>query len=503
MTDAENMMNDLQLEDVEDYSADYPVSDGGYPNAGANMAPAGNIEQESTGKSPKYRRAAVIALIRNNKWSFAVLGVVVVILIAIIASTAGGKKPIAAAAPTMKIDDAHAGFPPVKQYIEDVDKDVLIEFKTMLDNTFTRHNLDTSVLDTEGSPAQQAMIWMCKDKKVNSMEHTEKLQRYVLAVFFYSTNMVPSMHVENPLAWKNADNWMTNAHSCEWMGVECNEDKFIVAIYLEKNRLSGKIPVEIAIIANNIESLDFTDNIMHMRESDFDAFLSLKKLHTLLMDDNYLYNNDGLPSQMGAMTSMEKMRLSYNVFEGELNKNSVLDSMKGLTHLEIESNYFTGGIPNAILEMENLTYLYLRRNNMEFNLNFLKENRFTENIFAMWLDGNDIYGTIPTEIGLLSGLASFSMANATITGTIPTQIGNLSQLRRLWLFNNQLTGTIPGALNNLELLEVVELHGNDLKGSMPEGVCLSVEKSDYEFKSLTSDCVKEVTCDKDCCTKCF
>ena len=29
---------DLQLEDVEDYSADYPTSDGGYPNEEMNMA---------------------------------------------------------------------------------------------------------------------------------------------------------------------------------------------------------------------------------------------------------------------------------------------------------------------------------------------------------------------------------------------------------------------------------------------------------------------------------
>jgi len=121
----------------------------------------------------------------------------------------------------------------------------------------------------------------------------------------------------------------------------------------------------------------------------------------------------------------------------------------------------------------------------------------------MWLDGNDVTGSIPTEIGLMTGLASFSLANATLTGSIPDEIGNLNQLRRLWLFNNQLSGSIPQALNNLELLEVVELHGNKLVGDMPQGVCSAVDKSDYEFKSLTSDCVSEVTCSSSCCTQCF
>lgn len=398
--------------------------------------------------------------------------------------------------------DFDVGVPPEKMYAESVNQDVLAKFKEGLVNTFGRHSLDKSLLEKD-TPQRQAMIWMCKDKNVNQVEHTEKLQRYTLAAFFYSTNMVPSMHVEDPKAWKLAENWMTNAHSCDWMGVECNEDKVIIAIYLEKNRLSGKIPVDIAIIANNIESLDFTDNIIHMRDSDFDAFLTLKKLKTLLMDDNYLFNSDGLPSQMAAMTSLEKLRLSYNVFEGELNKHSVLDAMTELTHLEVESNYFTGTMPtSAISNMENLTYLYMRRNDMKFNLDFIKGGKFN-NMFAMWLDGNRVYGTIPAEIGLMTGLGSLSLANTTLTGTIPTQIGKLKQLRRLWLFNNKLTGSIPDELNNLNLLEVVEFHGNQLKGTMPQGVCASVGNSGYEYKSLTSDCVKEVTCSKECCTKCY
>ena len=122
---------------------------------------------------------------------------------------------------------------------------------------------------------------------------------------------------------------------------------------------------------------------------------------------------------------------------------------------------------------------------------------------AMWLDGNYITGSIPTEIGSLTGLASFSAANATLQGTIPVEIGNLTQLRRLWLFGNELTGQIPQALNELKQLEVLELHGNDLIGNMPEGVCSSVRDSDYEFKSLTSDCTSQVTCGKSCCTECF
>lgn len=494
---------DLHLEDVEDYSADYPPTDAGYPNAEANMAPAGNSE-EGLNRSTGYRRAAFISLVRNNKWAFAVFGVVFIVLVGVIASAGSGKEYSNrnyGKARYAADDDFGEGVPPEEMHGKSVDQDVLREFKNTLRSTYDRHNLDKNLLD-EITPQRQAMLWMAQDKNVNELEHTEKLQRYVLAALFYSTNMVPSVHVEDPKAWKMADNWLSDANSCDWMGVECNDEDVIIAIYLEKNRLSGKIPVDIAILSNKIQSLDFTDNIMHMRDDDFDAFLSLTNLRTLLMDDNYLFHDKGLPPQFAAMTNLEKLRLSYNVFEGELDSEApVLGSMSKLTHLEMESNYFSGTMPSAIGNMDQLTYLYMRRNNMLFNLDFMKNG--LRDLFAMWLDGNYVTGTIPTEIGLMSSLASFSIANTTLRGTIPYEIGNLDQLRRLWLFGNQLTGNIPQALNKLELLEVVELHGNNLVGDMPEGVCSSVRNSDYEYKSLTSDCVSAVTCGRTCCTQCY
>jgi Leucine-rich repeat (LRR) protein len=119
------------------------------------------------------------------------------------------------------------------------------------------------------------------------------------------------------------------------------------------------------------------------------------------------------------------------------------------------------------------------------------------------LDSNEIVGSIPTEIGLLTELASISITNSTLSGPIPTEMGNLSELRRLWLYDNQLSGIIPSQMSNLAILEVLELHLNDISGAMPAGVCASIEKSEFESKALTADCVSEVTCAVDCCTKCY
>jgi Leucine-rich repeat (LRR) protein len=122
---------------------------------------------------------------------------------------------------------------------------------------------------------------------------------------------------------------------------------------------------------------------------------------------------------------------------------------------------------------------------------------------AVWLDKNDITGSIPTEIGLLTGLASISITNSSLTGSIPTEMGNLHALQRLWLYSNKLTGNIPAELANLDNLEVFEVHNNNIVGSMPNNICDAIDKSEYNYKSLTSDCKSEVSCDAKCCTQCF
>ena len=119
----------------------------------------------------------------------------------------------------------------------------------------------------------------------------------------------------------------------------------------------------------------------------------------------------------------------------------------------------------------------------------------------MWFDHNNITGTFPTEIGKLTGLASFSLTNTTVQGTIPSEIGKLTGLRRMWLYGNHLHGTIPAELGNLPILEVVELYGNKLQGAMPPGTCQAVAKATYDYKVLSADC-GSVNC-QNCCTQCY
>jgi hypothetical protein len=133
---------------------------------------------------------------------------------------------------------------------------------------------------------------------------------------------------------------------------------------------------------------------------------------------------------------------------------------------------------------------------------------------------NDLTGTLPTELGLLTGLEYVDLSFNQFTGTLPTELGNLSNLSELYLEYNEIRGTIPSSLGNLDLLSkrstywhslflsravlilllfasfsvVLQIHQNNLVGDADPIVCTL-----GPFSQVSADCL-EVQCD--CCTCC-
>lgn len=82
-------------------------------------------------------------------------------------------------------------------------------------------------------------------------------------------------------------------------------------------------------------------------------------------------------------------------------------------------------------------------------------------------------GTLPAQIGNLTGLKYLSLQGVGITGPLPTSLGNLINLRRLYLCDNQITGSLPSSLGNLSKLKVLDIRDNQLTGSIPDSLgCL-------------------------------
>eukprot|EP00934_Nitzschia_sp_Nitz4_P008520 Nitzschia sp. Nitz4//scaffold322_size40381//8691//10223//NITZ4_007554-RA/size40381-augustus-gene-0.55-mRNA-1//-1//CDS//3329547809//8510//frame0 len=484
--------HDLQLEDVEDYSSDYPPV--GSKQSEENIAAVGIAVDDTKG-----RKSSWVSMIQANKVTLSLVFVIVVFAITLFAIV--GQK-----------DSSSAGSATSTQFYADpiivdpdsLDDTVVDELMVSLKALYSRHGLDDSPLDEDDSPQRKAFHWMATDSITDEIGHTQFTQRYAMAVLYYATNAVANDDESNPDPWVSAHLWLSDHKVCKWYGIDCNDEDHIVAIELPENNLSGSLPSELLIIASTLKTMDLTSNYICLSGSDFDVFTSLTRLETLMLEDNYLHYHEGVPSQFANLVDLRKLVLSLNDLSGKLeDEHIVLAKMTKLTHLEMEATSFSGTMPAAVGELSSLVYLYMRDNNMEFNLNFLKGGKMTD-LFALWLDKNDVTGTIPSELQYLTDMASLSLTSSALTGTIPKQLAELSGLRRLWLYSNELVGTVPAEFDNLTELEVLQLHDNNLSGSMPNGLCTIIDDASYEYKSLTSDCVALVDCALEtCCTECY
>ena len=80
---------------------------------------------------------------------------------------------------------------------------------------------------------------------------------------------------------------------------------------------------------------------------------------------------------------------------------------------------------------------------------------------------NRLTGPIPAELGRLVKLQSLNLSDNRLTGQIPSQLGVLGELRSLVLQRNDLVGVIPSALGFLDDLVEADLSGNNLRGCAP------------------------------------
>ncbi|VEU35645.1 unnamed protein product [Pseudo-nitzschia multistriata] len=86
---------------------------------------------------------------------------------------------------------------------------------------------------------------------------------------------------------------------------------------------------------------------------------------------------------------------------------------------------------------------------------------------TLMIRGKNLDGTIPTTIGLLTGLRRLDYDGDGLKGTIPSELGLLTNLKRLDIDDNVLTGSIPTEFGNFVNMLELDLDKNKLTGSIP------------------------------------
>jgi len=99
-----------------------------------------------------------------------------------------------------------------------------------------------------------------------------------------------------------------------------------------------------------------------------------------------------------------------------------------------------------------------------------RELMFLNAITELNLGWNQLNGTIPDNLYMLSNLEVFDIKNNAITGPFPRDLLHLQHLRKIDLGHLKLTGTIPEELGTLTKLEYLDFQHTTLTGSIPQSV---------------------------------
>ncbi|XP_028083844.1 probable LRR receptor-like serine/threonine-protein kinase At3g47570 [Camellia sinensis] len=323
--------------------------------------------------------------------------------------------------------------------------------------------------------------------------------------------------------------------------VELGSLSKLVIVMIYKNNLTGSISPFVNL--SSLRGLSLAYN--HFDGSIPDGFGRLKNLQQLALGVNNLsgtippslFNHSSLivfdvimnqiqgslPRDLGiTLPNLEFFGIGLNHFTGSI-PVSISNASK-LHRLEMPKNKFTGKVPN-LAGLHNLDRLILTGNQLGLgeadDLNFISSlinatnlqvlgvninyfgcklpesiGNLSSNLQVLYLDNNQIFGSIPAGIVNLVGLQSLDVQVNQLTGSIPSEIGKLQNLQELRLSYNSLSGNIPSSIRNLSLLSILFLGVNNFQGNIPSslGNCSNLQWLLLERNNLNGTIPKQVVC---------
>ena len=291
--------------------------------------------------------------------------------------------------------------------------------------------------------------------------------------------------------WSDSRGWLEGLVLDEWYGVGTDFIGRVTALDLTRNGLAGRLPPQLGQLARMTE-LRIGGNSLSGRLPESLTALSLRELHyadTELCtppDPSFrtwlttISSHDGTGVECAPLSERDILVAIYDATHGPRWTNSdnwltdaplgdwygvATDASGRVGALVLTNNGLTGSIPPELGSLSGLTRLVLAYNDLTGPIP--PKLGDLVNLTRLDLAGNNLSGPIPPELGDLAILGRLELGWNTLTGAIPPELGNLTNLWWLALDGNNLTGAIPPELGNLADLSGLRLHSNDLTGPIP------------------------------------
>lgn len=350
----------------------------------------------------------------------------------------------------------------------------------------------------------KAAKWVEDTAQLGVQTPERLVQRYALACLYYSTNAVKTewtdelFGVDVIRGWIDETGWLNYDDECSWYKVTCNGNGKVTKIQLSQNRLTGSLPPELVLLNDSLEEIDLYDNPIYNSGDAGNHWLGeLTNIKRLYYGRTY-FEYDGIPSVIGQLANLVEYDCSYSLYHGLL-RGEAFQNKQNLVYLYIGGNIYRSTIPSQITDLPKLQYLYVEYSDLTGDLSFLVN---MPQIEELWIDRNPkMHGSIPSEIGLVTSLRSFSVTDCGLTGTLPTELAEL-RMKQFWCYSNDLTGTVPTQYGSIQSLTYLGVENNTLTGTMPQGICANRVTDGGLLSKLEADCQDGGSLQCDCCTCC-
>ena len=178
------------------------------------------------------------------------------------------------------------------------------------------------------------------------------------------------------------------------------------------------------------------------------------------MDENNLKGS--IPNEIVYLKDLEYLYLADNEID---NIPSSLCKLPLLEEISMGNCGLSGELPEELSQLKNLKMLNLPFNKLSGDIDFLED--LSASVEFIDLQSNKLSGTIPANLENLKKLYHLYLRSNNLSGTIPETLSELPSLKNLYLGENDLSGKIPTFFNKCKVLEELNLSFNDFTGNIP------------------------------------
>lgn len=237
--------------------------------------------------------------------------------------------------------------------------------------------------------------------------------------------------------------------------------KHVNSIQLGKNPLNGALPVSIGNFSSSLEH--FEAGSCQIRGTIPGEIGNLSNVISLTLEKNQL--SGVIPAAIKDLQTIQFLSLDENNLHGTLDHFCDLPS---LSELYLDHNQISGSIPECFGNMTFLRHLTLGNNILASSIPRSFWN--LKDLLQLSLSSNFLIGSLPQEIGNLKAAISMDMSMNQFSGNIPSTMGGLQNLLNLSLAHNRLQGSIPNSFGNMLSLQFLDLSHNNLSGLIPKSL---------------------------------